>query len=305
MSRLEKKCFVGSVALHGLLLVVFLFGSAFFLSKTTMILPPVVTLVNATLTDKLVASGGSPDAKPAEPPPAAQPPKSEPPQPPPPQPIKEEVKQKEPEPEVVKPKKAEVAEKIVPKEKAVDKSTPKEPRPDANKKLVLKPVKYTNAVVLAQQEAARAAREKAERAQKEQWAKYEAQRRAVANQVGGIVSGVRSGLSRETVATVVGPGGAAYVNYTSLIIEKYRAAVYASHPQSDNDAEATIRVVITRDGTVRSSQWVRRTGNSVLDKAVDRAMNTVRSLPEFPPEAKDSERTFNITIAFEARKVSA
>lgn len=309
MSRFEKKCFVGSAALHGLLIVVFLFGSAFLWREKTVVLPPVVTMY-ANVTDKLIASGGNPQAKPAEPPRLAQPPKIETPQTPPEPPkpeVKREVKPKEPDSEPVKPKRTEVAKPPEKKhDKTPDKAARREDKPDSDKKLALKPIRHTNNLELARQEmAARAAREKAARAEREARARYEAQLREVANQVSGIVSDVRSGISHETVAEVVGPGGAAYVNYASLIIEKYRAAVYASHPQSDTDAEAMIRVVIARDGTVRSSQWVRRTGNSVLNGAVERAMKTVRSLPEFPREAKDSERTFNITIAFEARKVSA
>ncbi|HEY0549908.1 MAG TPA: TonB family protein, partial [Verrucomicrobiae bacterium] len=71
------------------------------------------------------------------------------------------------------------------------------------------------------------------------------------------------------------------------------------------DAEAVIKVLIARSGEVRNSGWIRRTGNPVLDKAVDRAMNSVRSLPPFPPGSKDPERSINITIAFDAKKVSA
>src|SRR5215218_8469609 len=60
MSRFEKKCFIGSAGLHGLLLICFVFGSAFFVSKKTMMLPPVVTMT-AIATDKNVATGGNPD----------------------------------------------------------------------------------------------------------------------------------------------------------------------------------------------------------------------------------------------------
>jgi outer membrane biosynthesis protein TonB len=56
---------------------------------------------------------------------------------------------------------------------------------------------------------------------------------------------------------------------------------------------------------VKDADWVRKTGNSVLDKAVDRAMKTVRTVPAFPEGASDSERTFNINIGFEAKRVSA
>lgn len=315
MSRFEKKCFIGSVALHGLLVVSFVFGSAFLASKQPEKLPPVITILDAKVTDRLIASGGNPNASPA---PAA-PPKIETPPPPLPEPPKVEVKPKEPEPEPEppKPKKPEVVKKVekekpvLPKEKPVETKTVQTAKSNPTTKTpsYLKPVKITNDTARVQQElAAKAAREKAQRAAQAaqaEWNKYAAEQRRVASEAGRIIGNVGSTLGRTTVAEPVGPGGAAYANYASLIIERYKTAVYESHPQSDEDAEAVIRVVIARNGTVRSSQWVRRTGNPVLNKAVDRAMNSVRSLPEFPPEAKDSERSFNITIAFEARRVSA
>lgn len=301
MNRLEKKCIIGSAALHGLLLVVLLFASAFLDSDKHMILPPVVTLHNVTLTDRPIASGGNPNANPppAAPPKAAEPP---PPQPPPP-PVKEQVKHKEEEQEPEpKPKKEVVKtpdkEKLPVKDKTTDKAV--ETAKTTKAPLNLKPVRKTNDTAIAQREIA-AARAAAVKRQQAEWDKYAAQQRALAGKVGEIIGNVSSGLGKDTVAEVVGPGSEAYANYSSVIIERYKRAVYASQPQSDQDADAVIRVVISRDGTVRSSQWVRRTNNPILNKAVDRAMNSVRSLPPFPAEAKDSERTFNITIAFEAR----
>jgi TonB family protein len=306
MSRFEKKCFIGSAALHGLLLVVFLFGSAFIGSKAPKELPPVITVFDSKVTDKLIASGGKPDAAPPAPQKIEQPAPQPPPPPPEPKPEKAEVK---PKPEVIKPKPEVV--KDPPKSKTPDKTavpqrdkkelTKHSPTNEPSILTHLKPVKADTARL--QREAAQ--REAQAKADREAWEKYNAQRSQFSKQVGSVIDGVSKNISHETVATAVGPGGAAFVNYGSLIIEKYRAAVYASHPQSDVDAEAVIRVVISRDGTVRSSQWVKRTGNSVLDKAVDRAMNSVRSLPEFPSETKDTERTFNITIAFDAKRFSA
>jgi TonB family protein len=166
-------------------------------------------------------------------------------------------------------------------------------------------VKRTNNAVKVQQEIAQRAKQEADRKYREDMARYNAERNRVNEQIGGIVGGVGKSLNKSTVASAIGPGGQAYAEYGSLVAEYYKRAVYATHPQSDNDADASIRIVVLRDGTVSSSEWVRRTGNSVLDKAVDRAMNSVRRLPQFPPETKDSERSFNITIAFEAKRVSA
>src|SRR5258705_12441720 len=80
MSRLERKCFIGSAAFHGLLLGVFVFGAAFLPSKPQEKFPPVITIINAKMTDRLVASGGNPNGNPNPPPPKP----IEPPKPPPP-----------------------------------------------------------------------------------------------------------------------------------------------------------------------------------------------------------------------------
>jgi len=314
MSRLEKKCFIGSAALHGLLLVSFVAGTAFLSSKKPEPLPPVITMVNPIVTDRPIASGGNPNAQPAPAPPKIETPPVLPqpqpqPQPPPPV-VKQEVKPREPDPEPPPPKKTEVAQKKPDKAPlpAKDKTPIRKPtetakNDSAKTPLKLTPVRRTNNWPQIQQELA--AKAAAEKRRQEEWNRYLAQRERIAREAGKILDGVGSSLETRSVAEPAGPGGAAYVNYGSLIIEYYKRAVYASNPQSDHDAEAVIRVVIARDGTVRRSEWVKRTSNPVLNKAVDRAMSSVRSLPEFPPEAKDSERTFNITIAFEARRFSA
>lgn len=301
MSRLETKCIIGSAALHGLLLVCFVFGSAFLTSRKHVTLPPVVTML-AIPTDRPIASGGNPNANPQPQPKPEPPPPAPRPQPEPPPVVKPEVKPREPEPP---PKKTEVVKKTEPVKPPVQKKTdaPKIEKTETKKPLTYTAVRRTNDWTKVQKELADKAA--AEKRRQEEWKQYVQKQQKLAGELGKIIGNVSSSLEKNTVAEPVGPGGAAYVNYASLIIERYKAAVYASQPQSDDDAEAIIRVVISRNGTVRSSQWVRRTSNPVLNRAVERAMNTVRSLPEFPPEAKDAERTFNITIAFEARRVSA
>jgi TonB family protein len=303
MSRLERKCFIGSAAFHGLLLGAFVFGAAFLPSKPQEKFPPVITIFNAKMTDRLVASGGNPNGNPNPPPPKPIEPPKPAPTPPtvePPKVVKAEPKRDEPKPkDEIKKDLAKQVEKDPPKKQEKKELVQKEPPKPA---ISTKVVKRTNDVIKLQLELAQKARqEKAEREYQEAVDRATEQRKQIAKAIGGVVGDVSKNLSRTTVAEPVGPGGAAYVNYTSFIIRQYQNAVNAAHPQSDEDVNAVIRIVVARDGTVRSSQWVRRTANSLLDKAVDRAMNSVRSLPEFPPESKDSERSFNITIAFEKR----
>jgi TonB family protein len=302
MSRLEKKCFIGSAAFHGLLLGAFVFGAAFLPSKPPEKFPPVITIIDAKMTDRLVASGGNPNGNPNPPPPKPiEPPKPLPPRPAEPPKVAQtaEPKREEPKPkEIVKKDPPKPVKDLPPKPEKKELVQKEQPKPAISKTLV----KRTNDVVKLQQELAQKARhEKAEREYQEAVAQANEQRKQIAKAIGGVVGDVSKNLSRTTIAEPIGPGGTAYVNYTSFIIQRYQNAVNAAHPQSDEDVNAVIRIVVARDGTVRSSQWVRRTANSILDKAVDRAMNSVRSLPEFPSESKDSERSFNITIAFEKR----
>lgn len=295
MNRFEKKCFIGSATFHGMLLVVFFLGSAFLSSKPPRDMGPIITIENVKVTDGQTRGGGNPNARQEPPPPAPLP---EPPAPQPP-PKQEVVKQEQPKP------------KVTPKEKPIEKgdlpinqvTKPKPPERETTKSsLTQKPIKRSDTNLLAQVK--RDADERARR-EKAEANRLAAERKQFTDAVNGIVGGVGRSISKSTVAEVQGPGGEAYANYGSLVGEIYKRAVYSSQPQSDEDAQAVINVVVARNGSVRNSQWLRRTGNSVLDKAVDRAMNSVRSLPAFPPDAKDSERSFNIRIAFEAKKISA
>jgi len=305
MNRLEKKCFIGSAGFHGLLLVVFVFGSAFISSQKTINLPPVINLI-AIPTDRPISSGGNPNAnpnpaplqrdpKPPEPTPPVEPPKAAKPPEPDPEPVKKPAPkpepQKRPEPKIKEPPKKELAK---------DK-----PKPAIETNLVTRP---SVDLVRQQKEAAmREAKAVAQaKADREAQQRYADERRRIAQEVGSAIGNLNNSLSRDVVVDVGGgSGGPAFAHYGSLVGAYYKRAVDAAHPQSDENVDAVIRVVVLRDGTVQDSQWVRRTGNSVLDKAVDRAMKSVRSVPAFPAETKDTERTFTITLAFEAKRVSA
>src|SRR4051812_38967785 len=99
MSRLERKCFIGSAAFHGLLLVIFIFGSAFIGSHQEKPMTAITIIdLNGKMTDQKIATGGSPNGNPNPPPPAKieQPPPQPPPQPVKPEPVKPEPVKPEP-----------------------------------------------------------------------------------------------------------------------------------------------------------------------------------------------------------------
>ncbi len=309
MSRLEKKCVIGSAALHGLLLVVFLFGSAFLSSdRKAPTMPPVITII-AQPTDKAVSTGGSRTGNPEPPPPPPEPQPAQPIQPVPPTPQPEPPKPvKQPEPEPAKPKdtakttpeKSDFAPKKDNKKTTPDKKNLASENSKPSRHISTNLVKRTpnNQFAAAQQRAS------AERARQDAQAEANRRHQALVGQIGGIVNGVGKSLGKSTVVEPLGDGGAAFANWGGLVGEIYKRAVYASHPQSDGDAVAVIRVVVQRDGTVKDADWKSRTGNTALDKAVDRAMRVVREVPPFPADSKDAERSFNINIGFEAKRVT-
>ncbi|HEY0551633.1 MAG TPA: hypothetical protein VGF13_18660, partial [Verrucomicrobiae bacterium] len=218
MNRFEKKCFIGAATFHGLLLVVFFCGSAFFSSKTPRDMGPVITIENVKVTDGQTRGGGNPNTRQEPPPPAPEP---EPPAPKPP-PQQEVVKQEQPKP------------KETPKEKPIEKGDlpinkvikPKTPEKDtAKSSLTQKVIKRTDTNFLAQSKRDaddRARREKAEAS------RLAAERKQFADAVNGIVGGVGKSISKSMVAEAPGPGGEAYANYAGLVGEIYKRAVFAT-----------------------------------------------------------------------------
>ena len=61
-------------------------------------------------------------------------------------------------------------------------------------------------------------------------------------------------------------------------------------------AEAVIRfsVTISRDGNVISSHIVNSSGDASVDNAVQRMLDRVSFIGEFPDDSKDRQRTYNI-----------
>ena len=311
MNRLQKKCFVVSASLHGLLLVALVFSTAFLRSeKPLKDMGPVVDIVNAIPTDRMVNSGGNPNGNPTPPAPAPAPPQAL--QQPPPEPVKPlpEPPKPQPKPPEVKPiKKAEPLPEVpkvkaeLPVPKKTEKKPVKETPPATKPSISTKVVKWTNNPAQVQQALARKAQDlKAEREYAKQVAQYNAERARLLSQVGGIVGGVGKSISQSTVVAPLGPGGLAFANYGSIVREVYDRAWQVGQDLTDDDSTAVARVTIRRDGTVDDARLHRRSGNSLLDKSVQRALDSVRKIAPFPEGATDSERTFTIEFNLKTRK---
>ena len=272
MERLYKKCLIASLSTHGLLLLVVVFGSAFFVAKKPPVDVPSIRVVPGKLVDELLSGGGGdPQVAPSQDkikgetllaqPPAAQAP--------PPKPAPTPPK---PEPRPAEPRKL----ALVP----TTRNTPKKQN-DNLPRLKLTPVNAQAA--RADNKAAKA-------------------RAEIAEKLGDTVSSLRSGFEQGTAVQVHGPGGEAYVNYAQWVKQVYQDAWVVSDDLDDEQATAKVSVTIARNGDVISAQLTRRSGNAVLDGSVERTLKIVRFIRPFPEGAKDNQRTFIINFNLKAKR---
>jgi TonB family protein len=305
MNRLQKKCLFLSLLAHALLLVGLGLVAAF--RPTPPAVPDDLQWVDLThtkLTDEPFSGGGdpAPAARPA--PEASPPPKMAP-----------AVPETRPEPPVeVKPAKAKAA-KVQEEEEPIEKAkspddwtlTPK-PKPEKKFTLVRKTTKDR---LTAKDDAADEEAEQADKAAKarkaEEARKTVAQARAdainrVTQRLSGSLSQLQNNLSSGVSIQPVGGtgtggmgGGQAYQNWTSAVSALYRS--YFSPPGDCPDSMvAVVEVTILRDGTVKSEEFTKPSGDRDYDHSVNVALRRVRKVPPFPEGAKDTRRVLRISF---------
>ncbi len=322
MDRMQKKCLTASASLHGFLVLLLVFGSAFFVAKEKPVSYPKLQFVPSKFVESALAGGGgnpniartddvqkgSPDAPkqlinpPAE---AARPQQPTPPAPEPePQPAKAEPKKTEKKVTEPKPEAAATSKKTAPKAteiakpKVSDKPAPTKPRIDLS---ALKPVTRTSddkRKAQAEEEARESARQEAAAV-----ASANAARQRLAKQFGKAAGDLQRGFASGTKVDVGGPGGEAYANYGAFVQQAFDDAWQVLQDMSDDDSVAVIRVRIARDGRVIDARFVTRSPNAIMNKSVQRAMDAVRQLRPFPDFIKDSERSFTIEFNLKAKRL--
>ena len=297
MNRLEKKCLIATVGLHLLLVLVLLFGSAFFTHHEKPDDTTLLDVIPANLIDAALSSGVK-NAQPAAPTPPQPPQPIQPPTPPQPKP--EPVKQPDPEP--VKPapslvKQVENFFKPTPPKPVADEPTP-EPAPKP-KPHIIKPVMTTvkrdPAKVKADTSEADAAREAAKEAK-------EAKKRTAA----AFANAARSIKENATSATTVempGTGSVSYANYASAVKSVYERAWRTPDDAANDEANTRVSVTIGSDGTVISSRILDRSGDSKVDASVQRTLDRVTFVAPFPDGAKEKEKTFIINFNLKAKRM--
>ena len=268
MNQLNRKCFMASAGLHGLLFLILLVGPAFLMSRDKVHDMPVLEFIPDILVDDPVSGGGNPAVTT---PPAEvrrpDPPKPTPPKPDPPKPTPPKVDPPKPTPSKADPPKPE-STKWKPAE-----TIPLGQRTTRNdKRETVKPVP-DNSRQFA--DAARSLRS------------------------------ATSSTSIEMPSLGLG-GGPAYANYAQAIKTLYEQNWYPPDQTSRDEAIVKVEIVIRKDGTVISSRIISRCGDAAVDGSVGDTLNRVkaRGVPAFPAGAKESTRTYTIGFNLKARRAS-
>jgi TolA protein len=126
----------------------------------------------------------------------------------------------------------------------------------------------------------------------------------LAAEFGKVRESVAVGFKSGTKVEISGPGGEAYANYALMVKMVYEDAWQIPSDLQDEDSTAKVTVTIARSGDVLSARIERRSGNSVLDKSVQRALDRVKFVAKFPEGSKEEQRTFTINFNLKSKLLS-
>jgi len=266
MNRLQKKCLFATASFHLLLVLTIVFGSAFFTRHPKPDETPVLTVIPPNLIEAVFSSGVK-NAQPPPPSPVIQPPT--PPAQPPPVP--------QPKPVVTPPP--------TPKKLSPDALTPVEPpakpKPHQIKVDVSKPVTRTAPKTTENPDA-----------DAEKIATQQAKDRAKA--FARALTSISKNSSTSTEIDMPGNSSVSYASYGATVVSVYHQAWISPDNMSSDTAVVRFSVTISRNGSVLSSRIVTSSGDASVDNAVQRMLDRVSFIHEFPEGTKDKQRTYNI-----------
>jgi len=276
MSRLQKKCLIASAALHGLLLLILVFGAALMPEDKASSVTRITFFDPSKITDG-PSHGGDSQPNPVVPvaPPQLQP------QPPaippaqPPQTLPQNTPRLPPTPKTDE----ESFKPVKPKTPPIDDFTPVDHPP-------VKTVASDNTSDAAAAKARAAA---------------DAQRR-LANQINRGIGRLSSTLSKDTAVQMSSgaDGGEAAANYGDIVQSMYDAAW--NQPASvDDSAVAIVSITIERDGRVSHHEIIKPSGNAAMDRSIENTLENVTVIAPFSEGSKDAERTYNIKFSLTAK----
>ncbi|HEY3915126.1 MAG TPA: energy transducer TonB [Verrucomicrobiae bacterium] len=305
MSRLQKKCFVFSIGMHCLLLVI-LVGSAAFRDRPDNTDDHILNLIPSTILDQAGAGGGQPApmVRVAQPQPQAQP-QSQPQVQPQPRQQPREVTQPVTQPVVVR-----HVERPRPQEEEVEThpvavSDNYIPRPVKTHHHEIHPT-FTPTTPTRTHRTTEST-EASEEQSAASTARAESRRRSeIQGALGNLASNVRtSGAGRTIVETPgVGGGGDVFAGYWDVVKSRYYHAWIAPENGTDRYSEPEARITVSRDGSILSAELISPSGDTSLDRSVSRALRDVTNLPPFPAGAHDEQRTFRIKFSLDLKEAS-
>ncbi|HIG28225.1 MAG TPA: TonB family protein [Verrucomicrobiales bacterium] len=265
MNRLEKKCFFVSCILHVVFLSVLVYRSDLFAEKPVKpVKIPILNVISAEAVDALKSPGGVLE----EPPKKKDPPKSKP---------KEPSPKPKPKPEVTK----DPPKKDPPKPKKLPEKDPPKKKPSIKPNLKPSKWKPSKRSVRPSKQAPKA-------------------RTSKSDEITQAMNRLKTGLKPMGTIRQVGPGSGQFANYASQVFNKYNNAWVAPANLSDSSLKVEVEVVVSRNGSVKSSRIKRGSGNSLLDQSIRTVLKRVTFIARFPKVTKDSERTFIIDFKLTA-----
>ena len=280
MNRLQKKCVIATAGIHLLLLLILVFGSAFFSARPKPDDTQLLDVIPANLIDAAFNSGvrnATPPAPVVVPPPQPVPPTPtvQPPPPvprpvvPPPPTLVERV-EKYFKPEPVKP-----PPDLTPVEKPA-KNPPHKIQPN------LTPTVRTAPVISTPNTKPDNSRDN-EKA------------------ISSAIRNLKKNLSPGTTIDMPGDSTVAYANYASIVKSVYDAA-WTLPDTIAGDENITVKVTIASDGTVISARIIERSGDAPVDASVQRALDRVTFVAAFPEGSSDKQRTYTINFNPQLKK---
>jgi TonB family protein len=274
MNRLQKKCVIATVGIHLLLLLVLVFGSAFFSPRPKPDDTQLLDVIPSNLIDAAFNSGVRNATPPAPAPVVVPPPQPAPPTPTPPAPkavvtppptLMDRV-EKYFKPEPVKP-----APDLTPVEKPA-KSQPHKIEPNLTPTIRTAP---NNSV-----------------------SKPQPNSRAIDK----VIANLKKNLSPGTTIDMPGDSTVAYANYASVVKSIYDRAWTLPDSIANDDENVKVTVTIASDGTVLSARIIERAGDAPVDASVQRTLDRVTFIAAFPEGATEKERTYTINFNPKAKR---
>ena len=286
MNRLQKKCLIATAGCHLLLVLVIVFGAAFFSHRDEPDDATLLTVIPSNLIDAAFNSGVK----------AAQPPAPQPMVQPQPTPTP-------PTPAVVTPPTPPAPTYVQRVEKLFTPETPKLPPDDltpVEKPTEPKPHKINvDLTKLVVRSVPKVSPDTSEADARE--AAKEAKRRAKA--IAKAAQAIKEQSSSATTVEMPGTSSVSYANYASVVKSVYERAWRTPDDASNDEANTRVSVTIGSDGTVISSHILEPSGDASVDASVQRTLDNVNFIAPFPDGAKEKEKTFIINFNLKAKRM--